>query len=263
MLEAQAKFNSSELLEKIHVGTSNTFQWQGKEIPVAAVPWQAPVTGSIYGVVFNFKAQRDGFEKYFTQKPYQAPPKRPVMYIKPRNTVNAHLHSIPVPKHVDALEMNGTLGVVIGRDATNVMYSEAMDYVKGYTIVNDVTVPHDSMYRPQIYNKVRDGFCPTGPWIIDKNQISSISSLKIATYINGSIVHESRLDCLIRPIEQLIQDVTSFMTLFAGDMLLVGLPHAAPTAAIGDRVTITIDQMGSLENQLVEEEAYQPGGERK
>lgn len=121
----------------------------------------------------------------------------------------------------------------------------------GYTVANDVSIPHSSVYRPAIKEKARDGFCPIGPWIVENEEIPNPDDLDITVHINGELKQQQTTRNLIRSVDELIAEVTSFMTLYEGDTLLIGVPENPPLARNGDVVKITIAGIGSLENQVV------------
>ena len=211
------------------------------------------VPGTVYGVLLNYKGALAALGDAVHKPPYKAPPKAPVLYIKPANTWIAHGAPIPVPADVDALEMGAALGVVIGRTACRVPAAAALDYVEGYTVVNDVSVPHGSYYRPSIRLKCRDGFCPIGPGIIDRMRAPDPDALSVRVFVDGALRQQNTTANLIRSTARLIADVTEFMTLGAGDVLLTGVPENAPLAHAGQRVAIEIEGVGRLENPLVAE----------
>jgi 5-oxopent-3-ene-1,2,5-tricarboxylate decarboxylase/2-hydroxyhepta-2,4-diene-1,7-dioate isomerase len=204
----------------------------------------------------NFKGVLEGLADAVYDKPYLSPPVAPVLYIKPANTFNRHGAGIPLPEGLTQLEMGATLGLVIGKKATAVKEETALDYVAGYTVVNDVSVPHDSIYRPAVQHKSRDGFCPIGPWIIDRHTVDNPDDLTIRVYINDELRQENSTRNLIRPVARLLADVTEFMTLSPGDVLLVGVPEEAPQASLGDKVRVEIAGIGTLENVIVEENTF-------
>ncbi|SET60065.1 5-carboxy-2-oxohept-3-enedioate decarboxylase HpaG1 subunit [Oceanobacillus limi] len=252
MYQARARISGFEQEQNILVGDSQVV-WDGKSYADTAIPWQSPVNGMIYGTIFNVNEQLDAMKETFHEKPYLTKPNRPVLYVKPRNTINAHLHEVVLPEDVSEVQINATLGVVMGENATRLSEENAMEYVGGYTVVNDVTVPHDNFYRPNIKNKVRDGFCPVGPWIMNKDVVSNPEASMIWTFKNDELIQVQNLTDLVRPIKKLLADVTEFMTLYKGDMLLVGVPHNPPIAVNGDTIRIEIDQVGRLENTFVHE----------
>lgn len=244
-------------LISVDVNTAtNTVVLDGNELSTNEIQIDTPISGSVFGTVVNFKGVLEGLADAVYDKPYLSPPVAPVLYIKPANTFNRHAAGIPLPEGLTQLEMGATLGLVIGKKATAVNEETALDYVAGYTVVNDVSVPHDSIYRPSVQHKSRDGFCPIGPWIIDRQTVDSPDDLTICVYINDDLRQENSTRNLIRPIARLLADVTEFMTLSPGDVLLVGVPEEAPQATLGDKVRIEIAGIGTLENVIVDEKTF-------
>ncbi len=238
---------------------------QGEPFALDAPPahWQAlaarpdgpaflpPTHGTVYGTLLN---QRDALAALGAQvhaAPYKAPPKAPVLYIKPRNTVVGHRVSVQVPHDAPELEIGATLGIVIGATATRVAAAQALEHVAGYTVVDDISVPHASYYRPSMRFKCRDGFCPIGPAVVARHLVADPDALEIVVSIDGRAVQRSSTAGLVRPVAQLIADVTEFMTLFPGDVLMVGVAAGAPRARAGQTVRIDIPGVGSLETSLV------------
>jgi 5-oxopent-3-ene-1,2,5-tricarboxylate decarboxylase/2-hydroxyhepta-2,4-diene-1,7-dioate isomerase len=207
-----------------------------------------PTRGTVYGVLLNHLDALAALGDQVNAAPYKAPPRAPVLYIKPRNTWARHREPVVVPDGVDEVEIGASLGVVIGSTACRVSEARAMSHVAGYTVVNDISIPHPSFYRPSLRFKCRDGFCPIGPAVVSKKIVSD-PDLSIA--IDGAVVHRARLDRLVRPVARLLVDVTEFMTLRAGDVLMVGVAAGAPRARAGQHVAITIDGVGTLETPLV------------
>ena len=213
--------------------------------------WLPPLEGTVVGALLNYRGELDALGDALSAPPYQAPPKAPILYLKPANTRIGHNHDVVLPADVDGVWVGACLGVVIGRTATRVPAQRAADFIVGYTIVNDLTVPHASYYRPAIRHKCRDGFCPMGPWTVDRDDVPDADALDIAVRINGEIKQRANTSTLVRPIAQLLADVTAFMTLEAGDVLLVGMPENPPLARAGDRIDIDIAHIGTLTTALV------------
>jgi 5-oxopent-3-ene-1,2,5-tricarboxylate decarboxylase/2-hydroxyhepta-2,4-diene-1,7-dioate isomerase len=211
-----------------------------------------PRRGTVYGSLLNHRDALAALGLAASAPPYKAPPKAPVLYIKPRNTWLDTGQAIVVPVGVDELEIGATLGLVIGRSACRVREGDALGYVAGYVIVNDVSVPHASYYRPSLRFKARDTFCPIGPFVA-RDAIGSPDGLGISVSIDGEIVHRAGTAGLIRPAAQLLAEVSEFMTLAPGDVLSVGVAAGAPRARAGQRVGIAIDGLGRLDNPLVAE----------
>lgn len=231
----------------------------GRTIPVSQLAVDVPVTGTVYGTLLNYRGALAALEEAMHAPPYNAPPKAPVLYIKPANTLIAHRMPIPCPAEAPVLEVGAALGIVIGRTATRVSREEALDYVAGYTVVNDVSIPHESFYRPALKEKCRDGFCPVGPWIMDKTFVPDPDNVRIRVWVNGVLQQENSTANLVRNVRQLLADVTEFMTLYPGDTLLAGVPENAPRVRVGDRVRIEVEGVGLLDNVVVAEEALPVG----
>lgn len=254
---ARMKLLGDHELISIDVNTgTNTVVIGGNELRTNDMQFDTPISGTVFGTLVNFKGVLEGLADAVNDKPYLSPPNAPVLYIKPANTFNRYGASIPMPEGISKLEMGASLGIVIGKKAIAVKEETALNYVAGYTIVNDVSVPHDSIYRPAVQHKSRDGFCPIGPWIIDRKAIVNPDDLTIRVYINDELLQENSTTNLIRPVARLLADVTEFMTLSPGDVLLVGVPEEAPQANVGDKVRIEIAGIGSLENIIVDEKAF-------
>lgn len=217
----------------------------------AAQRWLPPVDGTVVGALLNYRGELEMLGDALSAPPYLAAPKAPILYIKPANTHVGHDRDVVLPVGVDAVWAGACLGVVIGRTATRVSAAQAYECIAGYTIVNDLTVPHASYYRPAIRHKCRDGFCPIGPWVADRSDVPDADALEITVRINGEIKQRASTSTLIRPVTQLLADVTAFMTLEAGDVLLVGMPENPPLARADDRIDIDIAHIGTLTTYLV------------
>ena len=212
----------------------------------------APRRGTVYGTLLNHHDALAAMGGAVNELPYKAPPQTPILYIKPRNTWLAPGQAIFVPEGVEAIEVGATLGLVIGRSACRVSEAEALSYIAGYVIVNDVSMPHASYYRPSLRFKARDTFCPIGAFV-PRHAIGSPDALDISVAIDGRTVHQCSTAGLIRPVARLLAEVSEFMTLAPGDVLTVGVAAGAPRARAGQRVCISINGLGRLENPLAAE----------
>ncbi len=212
--------------------------------------WQPAITGTVYGTLLNFKGALAALGDSVNAAPYQAPPVGPILYIKPANTLAAHGSLVVLPPGQETLEIGAALGIVIGRRATRIDPAQAADYIAGYTVVSDVSVPHASYYRPAVRHKCRDGYCPIGPWVMAREQVGNADALSMVVRINGEERQRNHTGNLLRPVAQLLADVTAFMSLEAGDVLLAGVPEGAPLARAGDRVEIEIEHVGRLRHGI-------------
>ncbi|PSL48468.1 5-carboxy-2-oxohept-3-enedioate decarboxylase HpaG1 subunit [Salsuginibacillus halophilus] len=254
MMKSKAYFSDSKIPVQVNVDPDqNELIYQNDRYKKHDVTFNAPISGTVYGAALNFKDTLENYKHAFEQEPYKAPPEAPVMYIKPINTITAEKASIPLPNHESYLQTGPSLGVVFNETATQVTKEEAFNYIKGYTVINDLSIPHESVHRPAIKEKARDKFCPAGPWLIQADQINNPDDLDIYVYINGELKMSHSTSNLVRSIPQLIADITAFMTFYAGDTLIVGVPDNAPTAQAGDEVTVHVQEVGSLTNTITSE----------
>lgn len=213
-------------------------------------------TRTVVGAMFEFQSAWDAAAPAMAREPHHRPPVHRVLYIKPANTWCAPGDAVALPDGVDEVEIGATLGVAFARTASRVSARDALGFVAGYCIVNDVTVPHASLLRPPMKQKCRDGFCPIGP-LVPASEVPDPSALEIRSYVDGELRHRANTGALRRGVAQLIADVSEFMSLAPGDLLLVGVPHGVPRARVGQRMAIEIDGLGRLENPLVREPVMQ------
>jgi 5-oxopent-3-ene-1,2,5-tricarboxylate decarboxylase/2-hydroxyhepta-2,4-diene-1,7-dioate isomerase len=202
------------------------------------------IAGNIYGVVLNDRPQLAQMADSFAMPPYKTPPQAPVLYIKTRNCLVAGGDIALDLAHV---EIAATLGLMFGRTATKVSRENALDCVAGACVALDISEPEASYYRPSVRQRCRDGFLPLGnPGAFDRDLLKS----SIQTSVNGAPIHTWSPQRLARDAATLIADISSFMTLAAGDLLLIGLPHDAPRAGPGDRVRIECAGLAPLAIRL-------------
>ncbi|AGU49368.1 putative 4-hydroxyphenylacetate degradation bifunctional isomerase/decarboxylase HpaG, N-terminal subunit [Variovorax paradoxus B4] len=207
--------------------------------------------GTVYGALLNDRATVERLAEAFNQPPYKAAPKATVLYVKPRNTFAGEGAAVAIPSQAGAVRIDATVGAVIGRRATKVSEAQALDYVSGYRVVSDITLPHENYYRPSIQLRCRDRFCPMSEAVPAQGFDLAVATLRVR--VNGEQVHERDFTGLVRPLSRLIADVTEFMTLEVGDVLLVGPPEGAPLARPGDRVELEVPGLGKLSHTFVSE----------
>lgn len=210
-------------------------------------------SGTLLGVALNYQGLLQQHLAAFNEPPYKQPPVKPVLFIKTPNTRNQHGQPVTYPSAVDRLQPGPALGVVIGKDASRVSVENALAHVAGYTIVNEFSLPEDSYYRPAVKAKCRDGFCSLGPELVPAAQVANPQALGIRLLVNGELrQHNNTANC-VRSVAQLIAEISEFMTLHAGDVLITGTPEGRVDVLPGDRVTVEIDGLGQLINTIVAE----------
>jgi 2-keto-4-pentenoate hydratase/2-oxohepta-3-ene-1,7-dioic acid hydratase in catechol pathway len=177
-------------------------------------------------------------------------PAEPLMFIKPATSVIGPDEAIRIPAGVGEIHYEAELAVVIRRTATRVKAAEARDYVLGLTCLNDVTA-RDLQRKDVQYTRAKgfDTFAPIGPCIavgLDSR------SLAIEGWVNGEKKQASNTNQLIFPVEQLIEFVSDVMTLNPGDVITTGTPSGVGPLRAGDRMMVTIQDIGTLSNPVIE-----------
>jgi 5-oxopent-3-ene-1,2,5-tricarboxylate decarboxylase/2-hydroxyhepta-2,4-diene-1,7-dioate isomerase len=221
----------------------------GRRVPEEEVTWLPPVdAGTVIGLALNYAdhAQELGLDL----------PREPVLFIKPKAALTGHKSPIVYPIGAQYMHYEAELAVVIGRAGRRIRREDAMEYVRGYTIANDVTVRDfvGNMYRPPIRAKGFDTFGPMGPYLVDRDDVPDPHNLAIRTLVNGEVRQEGNTKDLIFQIETLIEFISSFMTLRPNDVLWTGTPRGISPVKPGDVITIEIEGIGRLENVVVAEE---------
>lgn len=211
------------------------------------------LSGVVYGTLLNHRPVQQALGEQMLQAPYKAAPRAPVLYVKPRNTLVLDGTAVTVPVDTPELEVGAALGIVIGRTACRLTPQNALDHVAGYTIVNDVSVAHDSFYRPSVRFKARDGFCTIGPAVVPRTAVANPDALRVQVWIDGVLQQETSTGDRIRNVAQLLADVTDFMTLQPGDVLMLGVAAGAPRVTAGQEVAIGIEGLGRLVSRFVAE----------
>ncbi|NVZ20076.1 fumarylacetoacetate hydrolase family protein [Pseudomonas costantinii] len=206
-------------------------------------------SGTLFGVALNYQGLLDQHLAAFQQAPYQKPPTKPVLFIKTPNTRNQHDGVVLHPQG-ERLQPGPALGVVIGQRASRVSLENAMAHVAGYVVVNEFSLPEDSYYRPAVKAKCRDGFCALGPDLVARDQVANPNQLSLKLFVNGELRQENSTANWVRDIPQLIAEISEFMTLYPGDVLITGTPEGRVDVQPGDRVDVDISGVGRLTNTV-------------
>lgn len=239
------------LLDEAQPRTVNKVALQA--LLAAGTHLRPPVRGTVYATLLNDQDSVAALGDATQQPPYQAPPKAPILYIKPGNTFRGHGSAVSVPDTVPALLIGASLGLVIGQTACRVTAQAADQYIAGYTIVADLCVPHDQFFRPAVRANARDGFCVMGPAVVARALVADPDGLEMAIRVDGTpVFHGSTARC-VRNVAQLLCDVSEFMTLNPGDVLTLGVPHAVPLAHPGQAIEIDMAGLPTLAFGLVGE----------
>jgi 5-oxopent-3-ene-1,2,5-tricarboxylate decarboxylase/2-hydroxyhepta-2,4-diene-1,7-dioate isomerase len=218
------------------------------------IPCEVPpfsLSGTLYVTLLSHRSALEAVAAEAGRPPYNALPRSPVLYLKPRNTLAADGDPVEIPAGIAELEAAACLGIVIGRTACRVSEATALDHVAGFLIVNDVSVPHSSYFRPAVRYRARDGFCPLGPRVTPRASIADPDAVVMRTYVDDALAQTAGTADLVRPAARLLAEVTEFMTLAPGDVLATGAAAPAPRVRAGQSVRIEIDGLGALTNLFV------------
>ena len=186
----------------------------------------------------------------FQQPPYKQPPRQPVFFIKPTNTLAGHRAEVPCPDSVDRIYTGAGLAFVVGRPACRIKRERGFDYVSGYTIFNDFSLAEDSYFRPPVTSKCYDAFGPVGPYIVAREEIADPYNLALSTYVNGELKQSASSAGLRLDIPAIIEALTEFMTLQPGMVVVSGFPAERIAVKPGDEVKVEIEQVGFLLNRI-------------
>ncbi len=184
----------------------------------------------------------------------------PVLFSLFPNSLNGHRGTVVLPTSIsEEVDYEGELGVIIGRAAKDVTPEEALDYVFGYTAVNDITARNIQFQEPQWSRcKSFDTFTPVGPVVVTSDEIPDPQALSITTDVNGLRVQDSTTGFMIRTVAQLISSLSQSLTLLPGTLISTGSPGGAgrsrkPPLYLqnGTEVTVTIGKIGALTSHCV------------
>jgi 5-oxopent-3-ene-1,2,5-tricarboxylate decarboxylase/2-hydroxyhepta-2,4-diene-1,7-dioate isomerase len=181
-------------------------------------------------------------------------PEEPALFFKSPNTWVGHRHPVVRPAGAQYMHYEVELAVAVGRRCRNVDAARAMDYVGGYTIANDLVVRDyvTNLFRPPLRGKCWDTFCPLGPYVVE-DEVEDPNALGLRAFVNGELRQSGSTAGMIRKIPELIEYISSFMTLERGDLLLTGTPRGVSHVYAGDLMRLEIDGLGALENTVVDE----------
>lgn len=189
-------------------------------------------------------------------------PEYPVLFAKFSNALIGPHERIEKPTVTQQLDYEVELAVVIGKEAKEVSKEAALNYVAGYTIANDISARDLQKRTPQwLQGKTLDRSTPIGPWLVTTDELPDPSRLSIQSWVNGEQRQASNTKHLIFDVPYLISFISQLMTLDPGDIILTGTPHGVGFAqhppkflTKGDIVTLEIEGIGKMENEIVDKQ---------
>ena len=227
-------------------------------IPLAEIRFAPVVTrpDKIICIGFNYREHAEE-----TGTPI---PKEPPIFSKYRNALNHHGGTVTLPTQIDnRFDFETELVIIFGRACKNAAESEALSYVAGYAVGNDISARTRQTATTQFgAGKMCDGFAPIGPWLVTRDRVPDPNNLRLTTHVNGKSRQDWTTRDMIFNCRQLIAYCSSIMTLMPGDVLFTGTPQGvifgerAPPEQrrwlrAGDRITSSLEGLGDLTVDLV------------
>ncbi|WP_042350769.1 fumarylacetoacetate hydrolase family protein [Bacillus massiliigorillae] len=209
-----------------------------------------PKPGKIFAVGHNYR------EHILEMK--REIPKYPVVFAKFGNTVIGPQDDIPFYPISEQLDYEAEFAFVIGKRAKNVSQADALDYVAGYSVANDVTYRDFQRRTLQwLQGKTVDGSLPMGPWMVTSDELTDPSGLEMVLHVNGEERQRTNTANQVFTVQHLVEFLSSIATLEPGDIVITGTPGGVGVAREpqtflkdGDVVTVSIDKVGTLENKV-------------
>jgi len=251
-----------QLIELGEAGLEKARSAQGPELPLASLTLLAPTPTprrNIFCIGMNYAAH--AAESLRAKGQPVKMPERPVFFTKATTSVNGPYNDIPFDAQVsDKLDWEVELAVVIGRRGKNISRADALDYVFGYTVVNDVSARDLQNSHIQFFKgKSLDGACPMGPWFITRDEVPDPHALRITCRVNGVTKQDSSTADFIFDIPTALEWLSRGLTLLPGDVLATGTPEGVGFARTppeflkpGDVVECEVEGVGLIRNRVVE-----------
>ena len=191
-------------------------------------------------------------------------PKHPILFMKANSAIVGPDDDVVLPRGAKRGDWEIELGVVIGKQAKYVSKEDALDYVAGYCVCNDVSERHFQMQLTGTWTKGKscDTFGPTGPWLVTKDEVPDPQSLDMSLKLNGKQMQVGNTSTMIFTVAEIIEHLSQLFTLYPGDIISTGTPPGVGDGMkpdpvylkAGDVMELTIDGLGS-QRQNVKEDA--------
>ena len=227
----------------------------GRIVAEDAVVWLPPFeVGTIIALGLNYADHLKELSKELTVTARD----EPLVFLKGPGSLVGHLGQTRRPADATFMHYECELAVVIGRTASKVKAADAMAHVAGYTVCNDYAIRDylENWYRPNLRVKNRDGGTVLGPWFVDAADLPDPHRLALRTLVNGQLTQQGTTADMVNDIPALIEYLSGFMTLRAGDVILTGTPEGVANVEVGDEVVTEIEGIGRLVNTIVGDELF-------
>jgi 2-keto-4-pentenoate hydratase/2-oxohepta-3-ene-1,7-dioic acid hydratase in catechol pathway len=176
-------------------------------------------------------------------------PAEPLMFLVPNTAVVGPGDPVVIPRQSTNVHYEGELAVVIGKIAKDVRVEDAMDCVWGYTVADDVTA-RDLQKSDGQWARAKgfDTFCPLGPWVETE---LDVTDLRLVTRLDGEVVQDGTTADMVHNVADLIAYASAAFTLLPGDVILTGTPSGVGPVRAGQRVSVEVEGIGTLDNPFV------------
>jgi 2-keto-4-pentenoate hydratase/2-oxohepta-3-ene-1,7-dioic acid hydratase in catechol pathway len=271
-------FKGSDCFKKVAGLTSS----DDNLIPLDSVKFLAPIPrpGKVLALAGNYSehikeaSTTRGFKVGLSDSPCATTVPRP--FLMPSTVVIGPDEEIPWPAYSKDVDYELELAIVIGKKAKNVSIDNALEYVAGYTIANDVSArtvtfkkgrakrPWDEFYD-WLNGKWSDGFLPMGPYLLTSDEIEDVQNLDLRLTVNEEVKQKANTSQMIYPVADIVSFLSHIMTLEPGDVIATGTPSGVGLATgdylnPGDKIECSIEKLGTLTNTLGKrpEKFYEP-----
>jgi 5-oxopent-3-ene-1,2,5-tricarboxylate decarboxylase/2-hydroxyhepta-2,4-diene-1,7-dioate isomerase len=222
----------------------------GRIVPENAVVWLPPFeVGTLIALGLNYADHLKELSKELTVGAQD----EPLVFLKGPGSLVGHNGQTRRPQDVAFMHYECELAVVIGKTAQQVKRADAMQHVAGYTVCNDYAIRDylENWYRPNLRVKNRDEATVLGPWFVDAADVPEPHKLTLRTLVNGEVKQQGNTANMVNDIPALIEYLSGFMTLRAGDVILTGTPEGVVNVNVGDEIVTEIEGIGRLVNTIV------------
>jgi 5-oxopent-3-ene-1,2,5-tricarboxylate decarboxylase/2-hydroxyhepta-2,4-diene-1,7-dioate isomerase len=225
----------------------------GRVLAEHEVVWLPPVDPAAGGTIVALGLNYADHVKELARELTVTTKDEPLVFFKTPGALVGHRGHTVRPAGVQFMHYECELAVVIGRPARRVRAADALAHVAGYTVCNDYAVRDylENWYRPNLRAKNRDRATALGPWLVSADEVPDPQALALRTLVNGQVRQQGRTSNMVHGVAELIEYLTSFMTLAPGDVILTGTPEGVVDVAVGDEVVCEIDGIGRLVNHVV------------
>ena len=176
-------------------------------------------------------------------------PDRPLLFLKPPNTLSGHGDTVTLPAGKERIDHEAEIAVVIDEPARNIDAEAAMEYVAGFTCLNDLSNRDDQREEQNwIRGKAFDNAAPIGPAIAPPEDVPADAAIELR--VNGEVRQSSTREHFIFSIPELIEEITTYLTLEPGDVISTGTPSGVGPLSDGDTVEVELEGVGTLEHDV-------------